>query len=52
NFEDSAIGEMAIKLLILFYASETVVWLKLSHLNIIRYGTLCALMIIVFRGVF
>ncbi len=51
HFDDSAIGEMAIKLLILFYASETVVWLKVSRLNLIRYGTLGALMIIVFRGV-
>jgi len=51
HFENGVIGEKAIKLLILFYASETVVWLKVSRLNLIRYGTLGALMIIIFRGI-
>jgi len=51
HLEDSAIGEMAIKLVILFYVSEAVMGLKERSWDIMRVGTLSALLILIFRGI-
>jgi len=50
HLEDSGIGEMAVKLVVLFYASETIMGLKARSWDLLRIGTLSALMIVVFRG--
>ncbi len=51
HLEDSVFGEMAIRLVILFYASEAVIGLQqVSKWNLMRIGTLGALSIVVFRG--
>jgi len=51
HLEDSGIGEMAVKLVVLFYASEALMGLKTQGWNLMRIGTLAALSIIIFRGV-
>jgi UDP-GlcNAc:undecaprenyl-phosphate/decaprenyl-phosphate GlcNAc-1-phosphate transferase len=50
HLEDSSIGEMAVKLVILFYASEAIMGLKARSWDLIRMGTLLALLITVLRG--
>jgi len=50
HLEDSGIGEMAIKLVILFYASEAVIGLRVRSWDFMRIGSLGALSIVVFRG--
>lgn len=50
HLEDSGIGEMAVKLVILFYASEAVIGLKKHNWNLMRIGTLAALSILIVRG--
>lgn len=47
---DSGIGEMAVKLVIMFYAAEAILGLKARGWDLMRIGTLGALSIIVFRG--
>jgi len=47
---DSDIGEMAVKLVIMFYASEAILGLKARGWDLMRVGTLGALSIIMFRG--
>ena len=51
HLEDSSIGEMAVKLVILFYASEAIMGHKARGWDLMRIGTLSALSIVVFRGV-
>ncbi len=51
HLEDSGIGEMAVKLVVLFYASEALMGLKSQGWNLLRIGTLVALSIIIFRGI-
>jgi len=48
---DSRIGEMAVKLIILFYASESVMGLSPRGWNLMRAGVLGALAIIAIRGI-
>ncbi len=50
HLEDSGIGEMAVKLVILFYASEAIMGLRFKRWSLMRVGTLTALSIVVFRG--
>jgi len=50
HLDNSGIGEMAIKLVILFYASEAVIGLRVRSWDLMRMGILGALLIIVFRG--
>jgi len=50
HLEDSGMGEMAVKLIILFYASEAVMGLKKNNWDLLRLGTLTALSILVIRG--
>ncbi|MFK5985331.1 MAG: MraY family glycosyltransferase, partial [Pseudomonadota bacterium] len=50
HLEDSSIGEMAVKLVILFYASEAVMGFKTRNWDIVRMGVLGALSIVVYRG--
>ena len=50
HLEDSGIGEMAVKLIILFYASEAVIGLKKHNCNLMRAGTIAMLTILVMRG--
>jgi len=50
HLEDSRMGEMAVKLVILFYASEAVMGLNKRGWNLMRLGTLGVLSVIVFRG--
>ena len=50
HLEDSGMGEMAVKLVVLFYASEVVMGLKGRSWDIIRFGTLAALTILAVRG--
>lgn len=47
---DSSIGEMAVKLVVLFYASEAVMGFKTRNWDIMRLGMLGSLSILVFRG--
>jgi len=47
---DSGIGEMAVKLVVLFYASEAIMGLKARGWDLMRIGTLVALLIVFFRG--
>jgi len=48
---DSSIGEMAVKLVILFYASEAIMGHKERGWDLMRIGTLGALLVVVFRGI-
>jgi UDP-GlcNAc:undecaprenyl-phosphate GlcNAc-1-phosphate transferase len=50
HLEDSSIGEMAVKLIVLFYASEAIMGLKARSWDLMRIGTLGALAIVVYRG--
>jgi len=50
HLEDSGFGEMAVKLIILFYASEAVIGLKQHNWNLMRLGVFGALSILVVRG--
>jgi len=50
HLEDSGIGEMAVKLVVLFYATEAIVGLSVRGLNLMRLGTLLTLMIVIYRG--
>jgi len=50
HLEDSGIGEMAVKLVVLFYASEAIMGLKARSWDLMRLGTLMALLVVVFRG--
>lgn len=50
HLEDSGFGEMAVKLIILFYASEAAIGLNVRKWDLLRIGTLGALSILVFRG--
>ena len=50
HLEDSGIGEMAVKLVGLFYASEAIMGLKARSWDLMRIGTLVALLVVVFRG--
>jgi len=50
HLEDSGMGEMAIKLIILFYTCEAVIGLKKHNWNLLRLGTLAALSVLVIRG--
>jgi len=47
---DSGMGEMAVKLIILFYTSEAVMGLKKNNWDLLRLGTLTALSILAIRG--
>ena len=47
---DSDMGEMAVKLIILFYTSEAVMGLKKNNWDLLRLGTLTALSILAIRG--
>jgi len=51
HLEESGIGGMAIKLVVLFYACESVMHQKTRSWDLMRWGTLGALSVIVFRGV-
>jgi len=51
HLEDSNIGEMAVKLVILFYASEAVMGLKESSSISMRLGVLSSLAIVLVRGI-
>jgi len=50
HLDDSSIGEMAVKLVILFYASEAIMGYKARRWDLMRIGTLSALLVVVFRG--
>ncbi|RDH81024.1 MAG: hypothetical protein DIZ80_12945 [endosymbiont of Galathealinum brachiosum] len=50
HLEDSGIGEMAVKLVILFYASEAVMGLRKSNWDLIRFGTIGTLVVMAIRG--
>jgi len=50
HLEDSSIGEMAVKLVVLFYASEAIMGHKVRGWNLMRIGVLSALSIVVIRG--
>jgi len=50
HLEDSDMGEMAVKLIILFYASEAVIGLKSRKWDFMRIGMLGALAILAIRG--
>jgi len=50
HLEDSSIGEMAVKLVILFYASEAIMGIKARSWDLLRIGTIGALSVVVFRG--
>ena len=50
HLQDSDMGEMAVKLIILFYASEAVIGLKSRKWDFMRIGTLGALAILAIRG--
>ena len=50
HLEDSNIGEMAIKLVILFYANEAVMGFKMKKWNIIRISVFGALTIVALKG--
>jgi len=47
---DSDMGEMAVKLIILFYTSEAVMGLKKNNWDLLRLGTVTALSILAIRG--
>ena len=51
HLEDSSFGEMAVKLIILFYASEAVIGLKNRNWDLMRIGVFAALSILVVRGI-
>jgi len=51
HLDDSGFGEMAVKLIILFYASEAVIGLNIRKWNLMRIGTIGALSILVIRGI-
>jgi len=51
HLQDSAIGEMAVKLVILFYVSETIMGLKARSWDLMRMGVLLALFIVLVRGI-
>jgi len=50
HLEDSSIGEMAVKLIILFYAGEAVMGLKVRNWDFMRIGTIGVLSILIVRG--
>jgi len=50
HLENSDMGEMAVKLIILFYASEAVMGMKMNNWNLLRLGTFATLSILVVRG--
>lgn len=50
HLEDSSIGEMAVKLVVLFYTSEAVMGFKIRDWGIMRIGVLGTLSIVIFRG--
>jgi len=50
HLDDSGIGEMAVKLIILFYASEAVMGLKVRNWDFMRIGTISALSVLIVRG--
>jgi len=47
---DSSIGEMAIKLIVLFYAGETVMGMGLRMRYLLRIGLASALLVVIVRG--
>ena len=51
HLEDSNIGEMAIKLVILFYAAESILGMAERNRGLIRIGVMMSLMIIFMRGI-
>jgi len=51
HLEDSNIGEMAVKLVILFYASEAVMGLKENGSVAMRLGVLSTLAVVMVRGI-
>lgn len=51
HLDNSNIGEMAVKLVVLFYASEAVLGLGKKSWNFMRFGTIGALAIILVRAI-
>jgi len=50
HLDESGFGEMAIKLIVLFYASETIIGLSEKRMGVLRLGVVTSLSIIAFRG--
>lgn len=50
NTGDSYLGELALKLIVLFYGSEMIITLKRRNWDMLRLGTIGALLLLGFRG--
>ncbi len=50
HLQDSSMGEMAVKLVVLFYASEAIMGLKARSWDLMRIGTIGALSVVIVRG--
>ena len=50
HLENEFIGEMAIKLVVLFYACEAVMGLSASKWNLMRIGAISTLLLVAYRG--
>ncbi len=50
HLENEFIGEMAIKLVVLFYACEAVIGLSASKWNLMRIGAISTLLLVAYRG--
>lgn len=50
HIENEFIGEMAIKLVVLFYACEAVMGLSASKWNLMRIGAISTLLLVTYRG--
>ncbi len=50
HIENEFIGEMAIKLVVLFYACEAVMGLSASKWNLMRIGAISTLLLVAYRG--
>jgi UDP-GlcNAc:undecaprenyl-phosphate GlcNAc-1-phosphate transferase len=48
--DDSHLGELALKLIVLFYGSEMVISLKRGNWDMLRVGTISSLLVLGFRG--
>lgn len=51
HLDNSNIGEMAVKLVVLFYASEAVLGLGNKSWNLMRFGTIGALVVVLIRAI-
>jgi len=50
HIENEFIGQMAIKLVVLFYACEAVMGLSASKWNLMRFGAISTLLLVAYRG--